>query len=82
MNKITNAKLTKLAIDRAEFLLTSAVLGLLAFAETGLFLERFSAEPELRDPRSNFLVLEDITSCSLKKYHIVTNHWIQKIQST
>lgn len=53
-------KLTKLAVDRAEYLLPSAELGLFTLAEPGLFADKFSDEPELSDPRSNFLFLADI----------------------
>ena len=82
-DKLTNAKLTKLAVDRAEYLLTSAELGRLAFAELGLFDdERFSAEPELRAPRSNFLFFADIPRFLLKENNILAKQQLQITQLT
>lgn len=62
-------KLTKLAFDRAEYLVKSAELGRLAFEEFSFFDVRFSVELELSAPRSrsNFLFLADITCSSLLK---------------
>lgn len=48
---LVKTRLTKLAVDRAEYLLPSAELGLLALAEPGLFADKFSEEPEANEPR-------------------------------
>lgn len=59
---LAKTRLTKLAVDRAEYLLPSAELGLLALAEPGLFADKFSEEPEASDPRWSLLFFAAIFS--------------------